>query len=136
LEEWRFWCAEDLGANFVAVLDDTRLGQLPREFAEANPILARKYPWLIPHRMPGLNLHFLQVHPYKVQEDNSFGNGASVRRFYRYPLPGGVTCGLYQGLGRPFSVLSDQEQPRDPARSDRAPDPVTQTPPLIGKKRT
>lgn len=97
LDEWRFWNQEDLGVNFVAVLDDSRLAQLQREYSEANPEQARRWPRLIPQRWDGAEpLHYVKVTRTATRERNISSNGAFIREFDRFYYWLKCTCGLHQ----------------------------------------
>ncbi|MFD8564857.1 hypothetical protein ACFV1N_46970 [Streptosporangium canum] len=97
LEEWRTWCADDLGYEYVALLDDARLAQLQREWTEANPVLARDYPRYMPRRIEGVEpVHRAKIVKTTERYETWSSNGAHLRVRHRHSWWLRCPCGLHE----------------------------------------
>ncbi|WP_345432023.1 hypothetical protein [Actinoallomurus vinaceus] len=85
LAEWRRWQdSDDLGPYFLAALSAADLAQFRREYAEANPAIARRFPERIPGRGDGVEeLHHVTVSVEISRYEAWSSNGAHLRRRHR-----------------------------------------------------
>ncbi|WP_345486018.1 hypothetical protein, partial [Planotetraspora phitsanulokensis] len=77
LEEYRQWMADDLGAQYIALLSDAKLARLQREWLEVNRKLTERYPQMLPQRLPGVEpVHRVTIRRTTQRDKNVSSNGA------------------------------------------------------------
>lgn len=97
LEEYRTWLNDGLGPEYIALLDDKRLAQLQREWAEAYPQLAATRPDWIPRRVEGVQpVHRVTITKTTRRELNVSSNGAFIRHRNRHVWWLKCPCGLVE----------------------------------------